>query len=644
MSEGRRGLLIALVVAAGHCVLFAVLDQRPPNDHDPFYTDGSIPTVLALRDAPLTAWPGLMVDHFLGGELHPRLAQTALVATLAVFGESVTWFRLANLPFLLLLVGGTWLVARELAVRHAGWAAFVVATMPLAVHASRKWDLQFHAAALTPLGLWLGIRALRSPKLAPWVLFGAWQGLRLYVHPITAPDVALQLALFGLLSARQVQARGLPAISSPLAAVGAGASVGCVALGLVGEAGWALPRYLAQRAEYSEGWWWASATAAAKAGLAVEVLAEVSWLHLMPPLAVVLVWGAVLALWLALRPGSLPDDDRHHAWLVVGLLALALAQTPAVFLAVSNQAFLGDWLFVVPGVVVAAAWGLERALAGRGWLLRGIAALLVGQALFVVAVPPVLAFVGPGLLSESSWFDRGPLKLLVRSSSGRHYVTHFIPLRETTAGDDFAAAVVAAGADTYERYELAWDPAYRALPGCRLGNPADPAGWSWEVPSTATGSANRPLTGWPHVFAGDAPPTEHRPDALRQPPAPDGLKLVRVWLQPVDRWTADPTCFPRSRLRPTFLTAARARIEERFGPVALEALPDPTGQLVGRVVEWDRGREYAGVSYVLTGSALQLDPELEDEEGAGVPAEPGLEEPGQGTEGVEREGGAPADG
>ena len=241
----RLGLVLALLVAAAQIVAFALLDHRPPNDHDPFYTDSSIPWLLQLRHASPLSWPAVLTDHFLSGDLHPRLAQTALVATLGIFGENVTVLRLANLPFALLLVLGSWLLARDLRVRHPGLVAFVVATLPLVVHASRKWDLQFHAAALTPLGLWLGVLALQRLRLRWWLLFGAFQGLRLYTHLIVFPDVALTLVLVGAIGARQRWDRPVQRLLGPGVAILGMHIVGALALGIAGTAGWALAPYLA---------------------------------------------------------------------------------------------------------------------------------------------------------------------------------------------------------------------------------------------------------------------------------------------------------------------------------------------------------------------------------------------------------------
>jgi hypothetical protein len=629
----RWGLAGVLLLATLQLVLFAALDSRPPNDHDPFYTDSSIPWVLQLRDASPMAWPGVLVDHFLGGDLHPRLAQTVLVLALGLFGETATVFRLANLPFVLLLVGGTWLLARELGVRRPALAAFAIATLPLAIHASRKWDLQFHAAALTPLGLWLAAVALRRRDRWVWAMFGAFQGLRLYSHPLVLPDVALTLVLVPALGLWR--GRGAPwvRIQGPGLAVLSASVVGSLFLGVLGSAGWSLPKYLAQRGDYAQGWWWKDADLAARAGLFVEVAAEFAWLHFMPPLLAVTLFGVLCAALVRLRPDGLTSADRAVWPMLLVLVLLAFAQVPIVGLAVSNQAFVGDWLFPIPGLLVVAAWGLERGLRDHPAWGRGLASIVVLQGLLVVSVPLGLGALGPDLLERADFYDQGPLKLFVRSSSGRHYVTHHVPSRQPHPAETLAAAMQDDGFDAFEIYNLAWDPTHGGEAGCHLGDPSADGGWTWEVPSDARNEARRPLSGWPFVFAGGEPPKVVRPDGLQVPPAPGALRVVRLWLQPTPEWDATGiACVARSMLGPSFLAAARARIGERLGAGELTVLPDPAGQLVGRVVEWDRSRAYVGTSYLLRSSAPDVDLELHSEGGAEGAGDPGPDVLGEGTE------------
>lgn len=635
----RRGLWLSLAVAAAQLLLFAWLDHRPPNDHDPFYTDASIPWVLQLRDASLLSWPGVLTEHVLAGDLHPRLAQTVLVAALGLFGESVAVFRLANLPFVLLLVLGTWLLARELRVRHPGLVAFAVATLPLAVHASRKWDLQFHAAALTPFGLWLGVLALRRVRPRWWLLFGAFQGLRLYSHPIIAPDVALTLLFVGVLGGWRDRARPGVRLLGPVLAAFAAHAVGCMALGIVGDAGWSLPNYWAQRGDYGQGWWWAEADLAARAGLFVEVLSEGVWLHLLPPLAALVLFGLMATAALGLRRSVLLEADRGVWPMHALLILLAAAELPVVGLAVSNGAFVGDWLFVLPGLLIASIWGAEVALVGRPRLGRTLAAGVVLQGLVVVALPLALGATGPELLERADWYDRGPLRFFVRSSSGRHYVTHHVPSGLGHPAEALAAALDEEGQQHFELLNLTWDPAHGGEAGCRLGDPDDPEGWAWAVPRGARDEARRPLSGWPFVFAGGVPPVPSRPDALRTDPAERAVRLVRLWLQPTPDWSnVDVHCVPRALLGPSFLPAARGQIRERFGGGELRMLPDPAGQLVGRVVEWDRGRAYVGLSYLLTDSVPDVYLELQAEGGPQRTPD-GLGEPGgHGTEAAEGQG------
>lgn len=352
-----------------------------------------------------------------------------------------------------------------------------------------------------------------------------------------------------------------------------------------------------------------------------------------------LLFGLLLTLALGTRRARLSPEDRAVWPMHAVLIALAAAEVPVIGLAVSNQAFVGDWLFVLPGLVVAAVWGAERALVARPRVGRALAVGVVAQGLLVVAVPLALGAVGPELLERPEWYDRGPLRLLTRSSSGRHYVTHHIPSRRAHPADALAQALAEESAAGLEIFNLSWDPAHGSDAHCRLGDPAAPGGWDWTVPATARNEARRPISGWPFVFRGVEPPVPSRPDPLHIPPTRRAVRLVRLWLQPAPDWTAvDVSCVPRAQLGPSFLPAARARIRQRFGGGEARILPDPAGQLVGRVVEWDRSRAYVGVSYLLTDSPPNVYLELQAEGGAERPPHGSRERRGHVAETVQREG------
>ncbi len=613
-------LLLALLASCAQLLAFAALDRRPPDDHDDFYTADCLPWIAALRSAAPVDRPGLLWDQVAAGELHPRLAQTALVATLAAVGPGRIAYRLVNLPFLLLMVLGTWALAREIGVRRPGLAAFAVAAAPIVVNASRKWDIQFHAASLTPLGLWFLVAALRRGGRAGlpwWLALGLWQALRLYSHPIVATDVLLTL----------VAALVLLPITAPSAGVLRGARLGAwaAAASITGWLGlWysgLAPRlvgapphnflgYLQLRENYASGWWMAEASPSAWAGLALRMLAETSWVHLFPLGFALLTAGLLCALWALRREGV------GGATLLALLPAvLAAAQLLPAVLAVSNRAFLNDWLFVVPGLVVTALWGAERVLAGR--TARAAAAGLVLQSAFVLLVPWAARAVGPEPVEQPGWYDRGPLKLFTRSSSGRHLVTHHLPSRflqpGQRLGERLAAAEAPEGLARYDLFDLRWDPARGGGPGCRLGSAGDREAWAWGWPPGLAAVASREPSGWPLAFVGFDGASPGWPD--RRPPEREArFAVVRLWVTPSDRWDAEAlACRPEARLPEGWMDAAAAIADERLGAAPLETLADPGGWLVGRVIEWDRTRAYVGAGLLIdrgTGQ-VQVQPKLD---------------------------------
>ena len=613
-------LWLALALSCLQLVAFAALDRRPPDDHDDFYTADCIPWIAALREAPHSQRPGLLLDQFGSGPLHPRIAQTSLVAVLAAAGPSRAAYRLANLPFLLLLVWSTALLARELGARRPGIAALAVAVAPIVVNASRKWDIQFHAAALTPLGLYLLIAALRRGGRAGavfWIGLGLWQALRLYSHPIVAPDVALTLILGGGLLVPTAHSLGLrPAARLGLwaAALSITAWLGLwysgLAPGLVGSPPHHFLGYIEARESYAAGWWVAEASPVAWAGLLVRMVAEISWLHLFPSGFLLLLSGLIAAAisWRATDAGW-----RRDRWLLVLPVTLAAAQIAPAVLAVSNKAFLNDWLFVLPGLVAVALRAGERVFVGR--IGVGLVFALLMHGAFVLAVPFVATAVGPEPVEDPAWYDRGPLRLFTRSSSGRHLITHHLPSRFDSPGAVLASRL-SAQADVaeearYDLYDLQWDPARGGGPGCQLGPASDRRAWAWSWPEGLDGVARRDPSAWPFVFEGFDRVRVGRPD--QEPTSTEApFAVVRLWVTPTDRWASDAeACRPEARLPEGWIGAARALVAERLGPVPVQLVPDPGGWLVGRVVEWDRSAAYASVALLVDRSAgqVQVEPE-----------------------------------
>ncbi len=594
----HKGLALALLLSVAQLVAFALLDRRPPDDHDDFYTADCLPSVHRFSEASWIERPRVLVEQFTDGPLHPRLAQTALIATLGTFGASRANYRLANLPFLLLLVFGTWLLARELGCRWPGVAAIAVAATPVIVNASRKWDLQFHAAALTPLGLCLGLVALRRTgraAWAAWLVFGLWQGLRVLSHPVTLPDAVVTLGLAALLSGWVGRSHGIargarlgPVLAGLSAAGWLGLWYSGLARAWLGAPAWSFDRYLELRQSYAEVSWAGEASPIAWAGLLVELLAEISWIHLFP-LGLVLVLPGLVAL---PRLFASAKPDRARLLLPLGAL---LAQVPIAIVATSNRAFLNDWLFAVPALVVLSLLGLE-ALAPSPRALRSLAAVFGLHVAFVLPAPLLTSLIGPEPVLEPAFYDRPPLRVWTRSTSGRMLPTHHLLSRFEQPIDVVAARLAAveppSGSARLELIDLAWDPARGAQPGCQLARFDDPAAWTWSAPDAFSGLAQRPLSAWPFAFAGFEGLWTGASDA------PSRFAVVRLWVAPTEFWADEQTpCRPVRRLPEGTLAEARRLTEERLAGRS-ELLWDPGGTLIGQVISWDHPEEYLGALLV----------------------------------------------
>lgn len=597
--RGARGLVVALLLGTAQLLGFAAFDGRYPNDHDDFYTAAFAPGVAAARHGE----PAELLRAVAQAPLHPPLAPATLSATLLVLGPSRFAFRAANLPWLLLLITGTWLLARDLIGRSAAdLSAFVVATLPLIIQASRKWDTQFHAASLTPFGLWLAVRALRAPGGGPrrlWVGLGAWQALRLCVHPIVVPDVAVTLLAVGIALPGTALGAGVR-VGARLGRWGLAAATTLLLAGPVlgwwpgvfGRLPWSFASYLAARGSYTRPSWGDDFTASRAANLAASLLGEVVWLHVLPLAALALgvgILGASPAL-LGARPGF----EGGRRVLVAGLLGLAIAELPAIAIGTSHKAFLNDWLFVVPGIVVVAAAGILALPRGPRRLASG---LLLIQGLLVLTVPVATSLLAPPLARPEGW-EPLPLRLLARATSGRHHNSHHTLVRTALAPSLLAPRTPHEG---LEIYDLAWNPGEDSAPGCTLGRVDSDDAWTWTRPDAAPLEANA-LSPWPFVFHDRPIPTLALPD-LGVPAPPGALRIVRVWVQPSERWLADPfPCSVSERLPEGFVGQARIRVQDRLGAVA-EPLPDPTQWLLSRVVEWDRGRLYTHLAFVVGAGA-----------------------------------------
>ena len=605
---------------AAWLVLWAALDRRPPNDHDDFYTHRSIPAAFEAHEAGPVPSLGVLARHFRDGTLHPQLAQTSLVAALGTFGISRFVLRAANAPWLFLLLFGTFLLARELSgPRLALLAVFIVGTLPIVLNYSRKWDIQFHAACLVPLGLWLGIRALRATHGAGrwWLAFGAWQGLRAYSHPILLPDIVVTLGLVGIVQVLPAAltkdlSGAMKRLRPWLGAVAVAALLSIWYTGFlgdwVGEPDFSLRNYVFTRHSYTEGAWIKSASIAAVLRLGADLLRETVWLHLMPGAAFLLLPGLLALPGRILRPPREPITWGIE-WMLLGTV---LAQIPPAGLAASNRAYFNDWLFVFPTVVVLSVTALQhlhgrivsertRRISAEAWVTA-----VVLNGLFVAVTPVAASLSGPDPLEHPEHYAGLPMELFTHSTSGRHLVTHHMVSTRRLAHSEVAArAREALGPEesnlSVGLLDLTWDPGRYGASGCRLGDPAHRKGWYFGRPEEASPGSEPTISPWPFAFEGfrSLDLVEGRSESsLQKLPR---LVLVRLWLEPVAGWELEPhSCTPRDRIPEGFVRMAESLVRGRIGlQVETHVVDDPTGALVGRTIEWVPDPTYLGVTLLV---------------------------------------------
>ncbi len=618
----HRLLLAVLAFVAAVLVVFSVTDNRPPDDHDDFYTAALADDVWKFEQASLPGKLRVLAHRFKEGpgQFHPQLAQTVLVATLGTFGSSATVFRLSNLPFLLLLVFGTYLLARELSgPRLAVLAAFVVGTLPIVTNYSRKWDIQFHAAALTPLGLYLALRALRSigkDGWKWWIGLGIVQGLRMHTHPIVISDVAVTFAVLGaaMLPVGRSQGASIqPRIRQLIVSLGVAHLISTWMLGVygnvLGEPGYSLHHYLPQRiggGGYLDTAWWSKAVLVAQVGLVLDLIREVQWIHLMRSTWLLLLPGMIAAPVLLFWRGRLEPSDRVRRWQAAVIAAAIAIQLPSILLATSNKAFLNDWLFLVPGAVVLILVAMDRIvqLAGKhsarlrlGW---GIA--LVANGVILTVLPLGVSLAGPEVMEQPEFYDRTPLWAFTRSTSGRHFATHHLVSRWQYPGERIAQTIKdndwSGGKAKLGILDLSWDPSHGGQPGCNLGDPSEPGSWLWSAPEDIVMPPLPPLSPWPFSFVGFKELEVVRPEGGDEAPR---FTAVRLWLMPRSMWMGErQSCMPAERLPENFLDGAKALLEGRLGTGAkVEVLADPTGWLLATVIEWDREPSYLGTALLV---------------------------------------------
>ena len=419
-------LIGVLALCCTQLVVFALLDQRAPVGHEPYYITETLAPLRALAWNDGVLWKlRITTEYFLlgNGAGRPPLAQTALLATLGTFGTSLETLRLANLPFLLMMLVGVYFGARTALEHRASLlAVFVVATLPAIVFFSRTWVVQFHAACLTSVALALALTLLSVRLRREWILwiaFGLVQGLRFYTNPVVLPDIAIlfvALALWRLLPGLG----DIPPRRSTMAGLGISSlialAVGAWYLGMlspwIGEPVYSLPRY------------WASYGQMAATGKGLdpmqfellftigEIWRDLLGLYWMPGYLLLLLLPGLICTPVALLVGYRADGGRP-ALRVLGYLALVMVlEFPLALSNIGTGNGTLNWIgLAVPTALMclvaldvlhrSIAWNIPRQLV---WVF---AALLLMTGSAQTALPLVRSAVGPDPDSEPDAYEGG---------------------------------------------------------------------------------------------------------------------------------------------------------------------------------------------------------------------------------------------
>ena len=594
-------LLVALAASVG----FSALDRRAPNDHDRYYADASIPAILDYQAAQTPDdRRRILSEELLRRGDHPPLSRAPLLIVLGTFGPTRLGFRLGNLPFVALLVLGTWLLGRQIGGPWVGLlAALLVIGLPTVVVHSRKFAPPWHAAALTPLAWGLLLMALRTPGRRGWaaaVGAGLVQGLRCYSHPIVYPDVALSSSL--VLAAGAVGFAGRRKLEEawPLARVGV--AVGIALLLASHPLGWEwlgpAPQYSFERYRTNK---LLIMTGAPNVGdlLAAGGTLVVHWwrMHLFPTGFLLISAGLLAAIWRGAR--SHAGASRQGA----ALLAVSVAaQAPIVVLVVSRGTFTSDWQHLIPLVCVLACWGVlgpqERwTAAGRGWSVAAAC-----HSIAVLGIPFLLGLAGPSPQQDHQWYESGASRMFAQSASGRLWNTHHIAIREPGALDRIVEETrLLPGGESPMFADLTLlDPV--PVSACQVSTSGENR-WGWGPPPGQSAHLGR-VSSWPALFhgLGRYEPTlvttqRSAPGLEWEEPRPGdrtstlarsggGPIVIRLWadLEPQSRVSWD-ACLP-SALSPATTDGARHLMQAVLpGYRFAGSFYDLGGELVG-TVDW----------------------------------------------------------
>lgn len=523
----RYGSLPALLVAAAApLVVFASLDSRAPNDHDVNRTQIVIEPLLKWQQQE--SWSGklgILKDFLVHGSpknQSPPVPQAVLLLMLGELGSSITIFRLANVPFILLMVLGVYLAGKEVVSRRLGLlAGFLTATLPIILNYSRKWNIKFHGAALFLLALFFALRLLCNPaarRWRLWIVFGLFQGLCLYSHPIILPNIALLYGGLALLLWLENRGSGISGSLQAwglgwLCALGLTALMGAWLFGLLepllGEPNYALSHYLLRRGS--------------KFGLSEELfypttrpLLYAAWrffmaqvaIHWMPALFVLLVLPGVAAS-LMVRAGDPQERPSRQGFYLLAILVVA--QVPLAIISIRKYAMAADWIGLFPLMVlmflIALHLSWQRRGQGRIMLRRLYVGGLVLVGLFHAAVPLGISALGPDPFMEHEYYDSPHLRLFTRCEPSGLNVTYHLA---STGDTPYQAIMERMSAHkppgmkdpvaALGIWDLRLDRGAMAHNGCLQGRGGHPTCCRWQW---VRASQEDELEGkWPAVFAG----------------------------------------------------------------------------------------------------------------------------------------------
>ena len=179
--------------------MFVHFDGRSLQDHDLYFLDLGFVYLEAGDDHFI--WSGTV--DYLKQTSYPLVNLYCRVAY-KILGLDAAHFRLFNLPFFLLLIGGVYCTGILFRDKTCGLlSAFVMATMPFFLNFSRVFFLHFHMTAVLVWGYALVLVLLKNKSSLPiHLLLGLVLCIASLMHPLAqlqAVPIYVFLAIYPLL-------------------------------------------------------------------------------------------------------------------------------------------------------------------------------------------------------------------------------------------------------------------------------------------------------------------------------------------------------------------------------------------------------------------------------------------------------------